>query len=136
VKPSEFRPEDWIDRPGWKATVVKRLRSTMPDGYNSRWDTVYPTARPRWNPDWVRRMLLQRQDCRCKACDRHWANAYMELEERAIDHGYRGLLAYEIDHIVPLTADGDHAVDNMQLLCRKCHRAKTSAERRAKGAPA
>lgn len=34
----------------------------------------------------------------------------------------------EIDHIVPVWAGGEDDADNLETLCRVCHRAKTSRE--------
>jgi len=34
--------------------------------------------------------------------------------------------AWDIDHILPLAMGGANAPDNLQILCRSCHRAKTS----------
>ena len=41
-----------------------------------------------------------------------------------------GAWAKEVDHIVPLAADGELMVrENLQLLCGKCHVMKTERER-------
>lgn len=34
----------------------------------------------------------------------------------------------EIDHIKPLWDGGDNALDNLQVLCFKCHREKSAQE--------
>ena len=34
--------------------------------------------------------------------------------------------AWDIDHIVPLALGGTNAADNLQILCRPCHRSKTT----------
>jgi 5-methylcytosine-specific restriction endonuclease McrA len=34
--------------------------------------------------------------------------------------------AWDIDHILPLALGGTNATDNLQILCRSCHRSKTS----------
>ena len=38
----------------------------------------------------------------------------------------------ELDHRQPLSAGGTNNDDNLWLLCRDCHKAKTSAERSAR----
>lgn len=39
--------------------------------------------------------------------------------------------AAEVDHVKPLHKGGREAPDNLQALCRSCHRAKTKRERSA-----
>jgi 5-methylcytosine-specific restriction protein A len=34
----------------------------------------------------------------------------------------------DVDHILPLERGGDHADENLQVLCRPCHSVKTRAE--------
>ena len=36
---------------------------------------------------------------------------------------------FDVDHVVPLMADGPHAMTNLQLLCKKCHLDKSRRER-------
>lgn len=36
--------------------------------------------------------------------------------------------ATEVDHIVPLSAGGANALENLQSLCKSCHSAKTARE--------
>lgn len=36
--------------------------------------------------------------------------------------------AMDVDHIIPLIDGGSHELDNLQLLCRPCHRKKTAKE--------
>lgn len=38
------------------------------------------------------------------------------------------VLPAEYDHIVPLVAGGRNSEDNIQLLCRPCHQAKTAED--------
>lgn len=39
--------------------------------------------------------------------------------------------ASQVDHILPKSAGGSDAMDNLQALCADCHRAKTIKEREA-----
>lgn len=34
---------------------------------------------------------------------------------------------WQVDHIVPLVEGGQHSLDNMRLLCTRCHKAETAA---------
>jgi 5-methylcytosine-specific restriction protein A len=43
----------------------------------------------------------------------------------------RVALATDVDHIVPLSAGGTNAADNLQPLCHSCHSRKTSGGRGA-----
>ena len=38
----------------------------------------------------------------------------------------------ELDHIIPLWANGNHNDNNLQLLCMKCHGKKTAKETRVR----
>lgn len=40
---------------------------------------------------------------------------------------------WECDHLVPLRKGGSNAIDNLRILCRPCHKAKTGRDRRAAG---
>lgn len=120
MRPSEFEPELWASpQPGTRAWITKALRATAPDGLY--WDHLPPRSRPRgrWT-DLARTALLERQNDHCAAC-------IAEFPQRPdFDAGW----VYHVDHIVPLSADGDHALSNMQLLCVRCHHQKTAAEHR------
>ena len=61
-----------------------------------------------------RRIALDRADWRCQA---------VENGERCT-----GRASLEVDHIVPLAAGGSHNPENLQVLCRRHHRAKTNTE--------
>ena len=70
--------------------------------------------RRRWEE--VRRQAFDRDGWRCRAC------------------GMAGAL--EADHIKPLRAGGDaYGLDNLQTLCRDCHRAKSRGEALAEISP-
>lgn len=43
---------------------------------------------------------------------------------------------FDFDHIVPIVAGGRNAESNFQVLCRHCHRVKTSADVAEKSATA
>ena len=79
-----------------------------------------PSPEPRYSrpappPRAALREVLERG--RCQTCGNLAAEADME-----------------VDHILPLADGGSNELDNLQLLCSSCHRAKTSREnsRRAK----
>jgi hypothetical protein len=48
---------------------------------------------------------------------------------------YCGNIGNEVDHIIELAAGGDNTLENLQVLCSPCHKAKTAKfnSRRIKG---
>ena len=50
------------------------------------------------------------------ACFRVWGRSCL----------YCGDRASEVDHIIELASGGTHTIDNVQPLCKPCHRVKTS----------
>lgn len=71
-------------------------------GYNSRWRKI-------------RRMQLARSPI-CQ--DPHGIHA---------ENG-EVVAANEVDHVIPLSQGGTHAMANLQSLCKKCHSTKTALE--------
>ena len=63
-------------------------------------------------PQWarIRRQVLNRDRWQCQCC------------------GSRGS-RFEVDHIRPLMYGGSDDLSNLQVLCRRCHVAKSAAER-------
>jgi 5-methylcytosine-specific restriction protein A len=62
----------------------------------------------RRTPERIRRQVIKRDQGQCAWCGGAYA---------------------EVDHIVPVALGGpEHDPDNMQLLCRICHDAKSAAE--------
>ena len=60
------------------------------------------------------------------------AGRYVTIEER---HHYTKVnpsSVLEVDHRIPLSEGGSNDLDNLWLLCRDCHKVKTSAERSAR----
>ena len=56
----------------------------------------------------MRQLVLRRDNWTCRKCG-HWGN--------------------ECDHVIPLAAGGEpYDLDNIQVLCRRCHWDKTGAE--------
>jgi 5-methylcytosine-specific restriction protein A len=55
--------------------------------------------------------LLNEQDRKCKKCK-------IDIE----------CPKYEVDHIIRLADGGSNEIDNLQILCKECHKAKTNAE--------
>ena len=73
------------------------------------WRDSNPVNRRVWRR--VRRVALDRDGWRCRAC------------------GRAGRL--QVDHIRPLSAGGDtYGLENLQTLCVGCHIAKTAQENR------
>lgn len=40
---------------------------------------------------------------------------------------YCGDIGLEVDHVIELAAGGDDSIENLQVLCKECHKKKTSA---------
>ena len=61
-------------------------------------------------PPKIRLEMLFKADNRCQSC------------QAKIHPGQR----WEIDHIIPLALGGPDSLENMQILCKICHRFKTN----------
>jgi hypothetical protein len=48
------------------------------------------------------------------------------LWDRRINQGMFGASGYEIDHIIEVAEEGSDHESNLQALCKRCHREKTS----------
>jgi len=59
-------------------------------------------------PKIVRDIVLERQNVRCNICYTLWN------------------IGFELDHVKPLSCYGSNDEDNLQLLCVKCHKYKTT----------
>jgi len=59
-------------------------------------------------PKIVRDIVLERQNVRCNICYTLWN------------------IGFELDHVMPLSCNGSNDEDNLQLLCVKCHKYKTT----------
>jgi len=59
-------------------------------------------------PKIVRDIVLERQNVRCNICYILWN------------------IGFELDHVMPLSCNGSNDEDNLQLLCVKCHKYKTT----------
>lgn len=67
----------------------------------------------RSRPMYARRFIWERDQGKCAKCD-------TEVKRRYGD--------WDLDHIVPLIDGGSHGPENMQILCKPCHKVKTSQE--------
>jgi 5-methylcytosine-specific restriction endonuclease McrA len=116
-RPSDYAPDAWeANGPGYRAAIVRQVRRRAPTGASCVWDRFPIRVRkPGSFLEQARRMLRRRDGEKCRLCP-------------AIE----GL---QVDHVVPLSQDGRHAIDNMQLLCGPCHVAKTTADRRPRPEP-
>lgn len=74
---------------------------------------------------WQKRAVANRDGAACRSCG--------EVFESPIRDGgkpYPDYTSLELDHVKPLHLGGTESPANCQLLCAKCHRAKTARERR------
>lgn len=74
--------------------------------YSPRYDTYTSDEYP---PDWQarRRKVLKRDGYVCQACG---------VQSTRVDD-----IRFDVDHIVPKSDGGSHALDNLQTLCPSCH---------------
>ena len=81
-------------------------------------------------PDWERRRALvflrdggkcQGEEHRGGTCGRLLCEANQIWNFK---YGVRLLVEAHVDHITPTSAGGDHSLENLQLLCPKCHALK------------
>ena len=77
--------------------------------YSPRFDD-YPSDE--YPPDWRarRRKVLGRDDYTCRRCG---------IRSTRVDS-----IGFDVDHIVPKSDGGSHALDNLQTLCPACHAEK------------
>lgn len=40
---------------------------------------------------------------------------------------YCGDIGLEVDHVIELASGGEDSIDNLQVLCKQCHKVKTAA---------
>lgn len=72
---------------------------------------------------WAMRHVIVRDGCVCRMCG--------ELFEKPLREGgpnYPLVGHLELDHIIPLIDGGTEAPENLQVLCRQCHKTKTRRE--------
>jgi hypothetical protein len=117
MRPSTWSEQDWIEHPTW---VIRDLRRYVPFGL--------PRAgcHERWL-NRARRALLARDGPRCHECGLDGSESVLNWR---LDQGW--LFPFEVDHVVALLDDGEHALTNMQFLCPECHEAKSAAEKQAR----
>lgn len=83
--------------------AVQDIFTRAPQGWVLAWPCIPGTRRPDI-PAAIRRAVLARDNHRCVRC-------------ASIRH-------LQIDHIHPWSAGGEHAIENLQTLCRGCNIAK------------
>lgn len=68
-----------------------------------------------------------------RAGRRNWSKWKVKQPQRcAICDARGGGLKLEVDHVTPLFLGGDDAESNLQLLCWRCHKNKTTRDRASK----
>jgi len=92
------------ERYGWKQWQ-QRKGTRHQRGYGATWERL-------------RRVVIQRDSGLCQECLKH-----EDLTQGS-----------DVDHITPKSQGGTDALDNLQLLCKSCHKRKTTDENRGRGA--
>lgn len=103
--------------------AARELRKRVPNGL------IGEGSIGRWL-NMARLALVRRDGDRCRGCE---FDGRPFVDDWFWDHSSFPF-PFEVDHVVALCDGGEHALTNMQLLCERCHRAKTIAERRARSA--
>lgn len=77
------------------------------------------------NTNWIRRAVVKRRGPDCASCGTHIASSL-------VDGGpeYPEYEKIDIDHILALKDGGTNHIDNLQVLCKDCHKEKTRFEAR------
>lgn len=86
---------------------------------------------------WRDRVFYQlciRDDTCCSKCGDRMRKVWRKQSQSLSIDGFLCSLVYcttnlEVDHIIPLCEGGSNEYDNLWLLCRDCHKVKTSSER-------
>lgn len=119
--------------------TVGRKKYCSDDCKDSAWAFFYPQVH-------ARHFLMARQDNKCAHCnydfsskekkyirkEKLWSwskesgSSYTTCDCEYVDRG-------EVDHIIPIQFGGEIlGIENVQLLCRGCHRKKTASENKRK----
>ena len=111
----------------------------MIDDINRRIAVPEPERHPRKGSKWRAKQfeaLCSRDGPHCQECHCEHRTIWREagVYVTSFEEGWRytkvnpssGL---EVDHRIPLSEGGSNDLDNLWLLCRDCHKSKTTAER-------
>ena len=101
-KCSAVHSGDCKEQVNWKRTRKTKGKTTTERGYGAAWRRK-------------RKRVIARDNGLCQPCLK------MDIV-KAFD---------EVDHIVPISQGGDDQLDNLQCICKSCHKHKT--QREAKG---
>ncbi len=84
----------------------------------------------------IRQEIIQRDNCTCQYCGKKGTFIFryakpsvienpLNIDIRGLDF-YNGtdIIAFEIDHIIPISKGGGVSRDNLVLACRHCNRSK------------
>ena len=101
-----------------------------------RWHPPCVDAYNASDPRELRRRIRKRDRAICAHCrlDTNALRRQVRGRGRARALREKGFVPrrslWELDHIVPLIDGGSHELDNLQTLCKPCHKKKTAAEAR------
>lgn len=77
------------------------------------------------NSNWIRRAVAKRRGAVCASCGEKLASVVKEGGPE-----YPNYDQMDIDHIRPLSEGGTDHADNLQVLCKPCHRQKSAVDAR------
>lgn len=78
-----------------------------------------------FNSNWIRRAVVNRRGAACAICGEKLSSP---VKPSGPDYPLYDLI--DIDHIVPLVEGGTDHADNLQVLCKPCHKTKSAADAR------
>lgn len=84
------------------------------DAFLGRFETIH----------YAKKQIVLRDGGRCAHCKKEFISPLVMG-----GYEYPNPRKLELDHIKPLYKGGTHAPENLQLLCKSCHKKKTKADR-------
>lgn len=83
------------------------------------WAAFEPATAKGWKR--LTKEAIKRAGGKCESCQ-------TSLKELKITNPEPWRRVYDVDHKTPLFKGGSHSLENIQILCRVCHQAKTSQD--------
>jgi len=99
VRPPIHRPAGYKEKEKWQRSTKQQGKTTTERGYGAAWRKI-------------RAPIIKRDDGLCQRCLRYG----------------RVTAFFAVDHVIPKSKGGSDYEDNLECICKQCHKIKTDTE--------